>query len=128
MKIPYFRKTTDEYGNEWVRSLDLFDFGVEEGSPFFNKWFMFISNECELLNYYNNNTSTAYGNPDYSNLQGFCRGYLAALNCYTEDIDSVRYVKNSHNKTVMKFDIPKLSEAEKQNLNLLKELEYYLVH
>ena len=62
-KTPYFKKTTDSAGNEWVDSQDIFQYTDELG-PFFNKWYPFIVRKCEQLNYYNNHTSTAYGNPE----------------------------------------------------------------
>lgn len=67
MKTPYFKKTIDDAGNEWVDSQDIFQY-VDEGSVFFNKWYLFITKWCDVLNYYNMNTSTAYGNPDLSNM------------------------------------------------------------
>ena len=36
MKTPYFKKTTDSVGNEWVDSQDIFQYTDELG-PFFNK-------------------------------------------------------------------------------------------
>ena len=77
MKTPYFKKVVDSEGNEWVDSQDIFQY-VNEYDTFFNKWYQFIVKKCELLNYYNKYTSTAYGNPDLSWLIGFCSGWLSA--------------------------------------------------
>ena len=106
MKTPYFKKTVDDVGNEWVDSQDIFKY-VDEGSAFFNKWYLFITKWCDVLNYYNMSTSTAYGNPDLSNMQGFCSGYLAALGCYCwESNEEICYIKDRRNRTIMKFDVP----------------------
>ena len=104
MKIPYFKKTVDDAGNEWVDPQDIFQY-VDEGSTFFNKWYLFITKWCDVLNYYNMNTSTAYGNPDLANMQGFCSGYLAALGCYCWDSNEICYIKDRRDRTIMKFDV-----------------------
>ena len=114
MKTPYFKKTTDSAGNEWVDPQDIFQY-TEELGPFFNKWYQFIVKKCEQLNYYNNHTSTAYGNPDLSGLIGFCLGWLSAKGCYEDIKDSICYIKNQRGKIIMKFDIPKISQLEQEN-------------
>ncbi len=121
MKIPYFKKTTDGAGNEWVDSQDIFQYTDELG-PFFNKWYPFIVKKCEQLNYYNNHTSTAYGNPDLSWLIGFCSGWITARNCYEDFKDSVCYIKDQRDKTIMKFDVPKISETERETRKKIDEL------
>ena len=119
--IPYIKKSTDGAGNEWVDAQDIFNY-VEEGSPFFNKWYMFIVKQCEVLNYFNMNTSTAYGNPDYSNMLGFCSGYLTALHCYSWDKDGVMIIKDKNDKNIFKIDVPKTSSLEKENREELRKL------
>ena len=114
MKTPYFKKTTDSAGNEWVDPQDIFQY-TEEFGPFFNRWYQFIVKKCEQLNYYNDHTSTAYGNPDLSWLIGFCSGWLSAKGCYEDIKDSICYIKNQRDKIVMKFDIPKISQLEQEN-------------
>ena len=121
MKTPYFKKVADSAGNEWVDSQDIFQYTDELGS-FFNKWYQFIVKKCEQLNYYNNHTSTAYGNPDLSWLIGFCSGWLSAKNCYEDTKDNICYIKNQHNKVVMKFDVPKISQMERENRKELNNL------
>lgn len=122
MKTPYFKKTTDDAGNEWVDPQDIFQY-VDEGSTFFNKWYLFITKWCDVLNYYNMNTSTAYGNPDLANMQGFCSGYLAALGCYCwESNEEICYIKDRRNRTIMKFDVPKISRMERENRKKIDEL------
>ena len=121
MKVPYFRKTVDDVGLEWVNDQDIFNY-VEELSPFFLKWYAFIRKECELLNYFNSYTSTAYGNPDYSYLKGVCSGWLAARNCWEDVKDEILYIRNTNNKIIMKFDIPKISDIEKNNRKELTQL------
>lgn len=121
MKTPYLKKTTDSAGNEWVDSQDIFQY-TDEFGPFFNKWYPFVVKKCEQLNYYNNHTSTAYGNPDLSWLIGFCSGWISARNCYQEDKDGVCYIKDRHDKVIMKFDIPKISEIERENRKKIDEV------
>lgn len=121
MKTPYFKKTIDSAGNEWVDSQDIFQY-TDELSPFFNKWYQFIVKKCEQLNYYNYHTSTAYGNPDLSWLIGFCSGWLSARNCYEDTKDGVVYIKNQQDRTVIKFDVPKISEMEKDNRKAIDEI------
>ena len=121
MKTPHFKKVTDDVGNEWLSASDIFEY-VEELSPFFIKWYAFITKECDLLNYFNNHTSTAYGNPDYMYLKGVCAGWLAGRECWEDDRDGILYIKNKSNKTIMKFDIPKISDFERENRKELTEL------
>lgn len=121
MRLPYFKKVLDEAGNEWVTAEDLFNY-TSEMSPFFIKWYSFIVKECQLLNYFNDHTSTAYGNPDYMYLKGVCAGWLAGRECYEDEEDGVLLIKNKNNKTIMKFDLPKISEMEKSNRKELTQL------
>ena len=121
MKTPYFKKVADSAGNEWVDSQDIFQYTDELGS-FFNKWCQFIVKKCEQLNYYNNHTSTAYGNLDLSWLIGFCSGWLSAKNCYEDIKDEVCYIKDQHDNVVMKFDVPKISQVERENRKELNNL------
>lgn len=121
MKTPYFKKTTDDAGNEWVDPQDIFQYTDELG-PFFNKWYQFVVKKCEQLNYYNHHTSTAYGNPDLSWLIGFCSGWLSARNCYEDTKDNVCYIKDQRDKTIMKFDVPKISEIERENRKQIDEI------
>ena len=121
MKTPYFKKVTDSEGNEWVDSQDIFQYTDELG-PFFSKWYQFIVKKCEQLNYYNNHTSTAYGNSDLSWLIGFCSGWISARNCYEDFKNGVCYIKNSQDKIIMKFDIPKISQMERENRKEMNEL------
>lgn len=119
--VLYFRKTTDDVGNEWLTSQDIFEY-VEELSPFFIKWYAFIAKECELLNYFNTYTSTAYGNPDYMYLKGVCAGWLASRECWEDIKDGVLYIKNKNNKIIMKFDIPKIPDIEMNNRRELNKM------
>ena len=121
MRLLYFKKVLDEAGNEWVAAEDLFNY-TSEMSPFFIKWYSFIVKECQLLNYFNDHTSTAYGNPDYMYLKGVCAGWLAGRECYEDEEDGVLLIKNKNNKTIMKFDLPKISEMEKSNRKELTQL------
>ena len=114
MKIPYFKKTIDDVGNEWVDSQDIFQYTDELGT-FFNKWYQFIDKKCEQLNYYNKYTSTAYGNPDLSWLIGFCSGWLSAMGCYEDIKNGVCCIKDQRDKTIMKFDVPKISDMEQEH-------------
>ena len=120
MKTLYFKKTVDSAEKEWVDSQDIFQY-VDEGSAFFNKWYLFITKWCDILNYYNMNTSTAHGNPDLSNMQGFCSGYLAALGCYYWESNEVCYIKDRRDKIIIKFDVPKISETERENRKKIDE-------
>ena len=121
MKTPYFKKVADSEGNEWVDSQDIFQY-ANEYDTFFNKWYQFIFRKCELLNYYNKYTSTAYGNPDLSWLIGFCSGWLSAKNCYEDTKDNICYIKNQHDKIVMKFDVPKIPQMELENRKEINKL------
>lgn len=121
MKTPYFKTTVDSAGNEWVDSQDIFQYTDELGL-FFSKWYPFIVRKCEQLNYYNNHTSTAYGNPDLSWLIGFCSGWITARNCYEYSKDNVCYIKDQRDKTIMKFDVPKISETEREARKKIDEL------
>lgn len=117
MKTPYFKKIVDSAGNEWVDSQDIFSIHWRTWHVFFffNKWYPFIVKKCEQLNYYNNHTSTAYSNPDLSRLIGFCSGWVSARGCYEDLKYNVCYIKDSRDKTIMKFDVPKISETEREN-------------
>lgn len=121
MKVPYFQKTIDSTGNEWVDSQDIFQY-ADELSTFFNKWYQFIVRKCEQLNYFNKYTSTAYGNPDLSWLIGFCLGWLSAKGCCEDIKDGICYIKDWREKTIMKFDVPKISQMENENRKGLNKL------
>lgn len=74
----YIKKYVDQTrGVEYIRAEDIFENRNEE-DPKIQYLYMFLSVVEKELNYYCNNSSTAFGNPDLAKYQGQVRGWLMA--------------------------------------------------
>lgn len=74
----YIKKYVDQIrGVEYIRAEDIFENRNEE-DPKIQYLYMFLSIVEKELNYYCNNSSTAFGNPDLAKYQGQVRGWLMA--------------------------------------------------
>lgn len=74
----YIKKYVDQNRDvEYIRAEDIFENRNEE-DPKIQYLYMFLSIVEKELNYYCNNSSTAFGNPDLAKYQGQVRGWLMA--------------------------------------------------
>ena len=69
-----FRKQMTGDGYEWLDPTDLFDESCPEKTE---KVFMLGKACADVLNYFNENRSDAFGNAPYARKDGFLHGYLA---------------------------------------------------
>jgi hypothetical protein len=103
---------------EYIVPEDIFSYGNEE-DPKLQHLYMFLCTVAKELNYYNNNTSTAFGNPDLEFYRGQIRGWMQAKQWEwdekTMDRDNVViFIKTASGRTFMKIEKPKLPNAEKK--------------
>lgn len=121
MKKIYLKKTKNENGIEWVNANQVWDQGFSEYDYNFMRHYIFINKLCELLNYFVANRSTAFGNPDYTLLEGFIKGYCCANNWSWYDIDNKVVIK-SGKRYVVEAEKPNIPQAEieaKKSINKL---------
>ncbi len=128
--IIYLKKYIDDDCDiEYIRAEDVLEYGNEEDQQL-QHLYMFASMLEKELNYFNMNSSTAFGNPDFSFYQGQVRGWLAAMQweCEERTTDNgiLLVYKTQKGRTVMKVEKPKIPEAEKRHRKqLAKDMEAF---
>lgn len=60
----------------------------------------------KMYNYYQINTPTAFGNPEYDYLRGYLVGLLCGLQYDIEEKDDKVIITNKHNKKLLIVEIP----------------------
>lgn len=104
-------KTVDKDGFEWLNTEDLFNY-IREDSRNFGCYYEFVKRMAEYLHYYNNHTSTAFGNPDYAQMDGVIGGFcLAKQWAYDEDVDIIT-ISDKRGRKLFEFEKPKISQME----------------
>lgn len=109
----YLKKHRDEAGVEYIQASDIFE-TMDEFDPKAQKAFEFLLLVEAELNYFVNNTSTAFGNPDLARAEGKVTGYCMAKGWeWTERNGEVRIMKG--NRTLFRIEKPALSRHEIEN-------------
>ena len=113
----YIKKYVDENrGVDYIRAEDIFDNRNEE-DPKIQYVYMFLSIVEKELNYYCNNSSTAFGNPDLAKYQGQVRGWLMAKQWDWEektlpDKSELILIRSRSGRIIMKIEKPALPKHE----------------
>lgn len=106
-------KSVDTDGFEWLNTDDLFKY-ISEDNRNFGCYFEFVKRMADYLHYYNNNTSTAFGNPDLDRMGGIITGFCLAKQ-WTQCFDIGRDVITIYDqrwKKLFEFEKPKVSKME----------------
>ena len=128
--IYYIRKYCYEGTDiEYIKPEDIFEYGKEEDDKL-QHLYMFINVVAKEFNYYNNNTSTAFGNPDLEFYRGQIRGFMMAKQWEWEEKrqgnNTIVYIKTRTGKTIMKIDKPNLPHGEiMRRREIAKERDFF---
>ena len=112
---------------EYISPEDIFSYGKEEDSKL-QYLYMFLCTVAKEFNYFNHNTSTAFGNPDLEFYRGQIRGWMQAKQweweeTYIDNRDVVVNVKTSSGRTFLRIEKPCLPDAEmKRRVDIAHDL------
>ena len=106
---------------------DILEYGNEE-DPKLQYLYAFLVIVAKVFNYYNLNSSTAFGNPDLEFFRGQIRGFMMAKQWewdeVTKDNEVVVYIKLSSGRTIMTIEKPNIPESElNRRQEIKKELD-----
>ena len=105
---------------EYISASDIFEFMNEEDRKT-QEIFAFLSLVEKELNYFNFNTSTAFGNPDLEGIKGMVRGYCMAKNWDIVENKNFFIVKSGNRKKFI-IEKPSISKCEIENRNDISEI------
>jgi hypothetical protein len=101
---------------EYITPEDIFEYGKEEDEKL-QYFYMFLCTVAKEFNYYNHNSSTAFGNPDLEFYRGQIRGWMQAKQWEWEEKtsksgDVTVFIKTASGRTIFKIDKPRIPEEE----------------
>ena len=128
--IFYIKKYYDPHTDtEAIVPEDIFEYGKEE-DPKLQHLYMFLCSVAKEFNYYNQNSSTAFGNPDLEFYRGQIRGWMQAKQWEWDEKNIngniVVYIKTWSGRTIMKIEKPKIPKSEMQRRKeIARDLEAF---
>ena len=100
---------------------EIFEY-YKEDSAKSQEYYQFLCMLKNYLEYFNNNTSTAFGNPDYSYMEGLVIGYCMAKHWdYNETKDYITILSSKGRKLIY-IERPRKSLAEVNKQKELKQM------
>ena len=122
----YIKKHADENGIcEYIDPTDIFEF-FKEGTDQAGEMYTFLLMVAEELNYFNDHSSTAFGNPDYEYKRGKVEGYLRAKHWDWEETGKsgnvIISIKTRSGRAIMKIEKPKIPDSEIENRRNVAQL------
>jgi hypothetical protein len=109
---------------EYITPEDIFDYGKEENEKL-QYLYMFLNDIAKELNYYNHNSTTAFGNPDLEFYRGQIRGFLKAKQWewieQEKENGILITIKSRTGKTLFKIEKPKIPNAELERRREISE-------
>lgn len=124
----YIKKHYDqECDYEYIDATDILECG-SESDPKLMDAYAFLCIVESWLNYFNNNRSTAFGNPDLERTIGMFRGYCMAKKWDVSNEDSkngkVMVIRTEGGRCVYKIELPKIPDAEyKHRKEMARDME-----
>jgi hypothetical protein len=123
--IYYIKKYTIQGTDiEYITPEDIFDYGKEENEKL-QYLYMFLNDIAKELNYYNHNSTTAFGNPDLEFYRGQIRGFLKAKQWewieQEKENGILITIKSRTGKTLFKIEKPKIPNAELERRREISE-------
>ena len=109
----YLKKHRYENGDEYITVQDYLQ-NRNEDDPKVRKHLEFLCLVEEELNYYNQRTSTAFGDPAFERISGKVKGYLLAMGWVWEEHDNIIRIK-SGSRTRYIIERPCISAMERNN-------------
>lgn len=117
MKTMYFHKH-DDGETEYIDSYDIYQY-LKEYDNNFEWYYSFVLKMAEYLNYFQNNTSTAFGNPDLAKLEGIVYGWCCGAGWEMDTNEDTITIYKGKRKLFV-FDRPALPQVE---INKRKEID-----
>lgn len=112
----YYEEDTD---TEYIKPSDVFNY-YEEWSDKGQYYYSFLLRVADYLHYFNFNTSTAFGNPDYSKMNGIVLGWCFGAEWeIKEDCNKIEIFSKKGRK-IMVIEKPKTPNTE---LSKRKEID-----
>ena len=112
---------------EYIVPEDMLEYGKED-DPKIQYLYVFICLVAKELNYYNFNTSTAFGNPDLEFYRGQIRGFLIAKQWEWDEVvkgnDTIIFIRSASGRTLFRIEKPSIPRAElNRRKEIIKELD-----
>ena len=104
---------------EYISASDIFQFMNEEDTKT-QELFAFLYFVEKELNYFNTNSSTAFGNPDLEYIKGVVRGYCMAKGWIIEESSDLFIIKSGERKKFV-IEKPRISKSEIENRKDIRE-------
>lgn len=116
MKYVIKKHIDEENDIEYIDALDIFEYGKEYDDKIQDAY-AFLRIVEDWFNYFNNNRSTAFGNPDLERTIGMFRGYCLAKKWETNettnnDGSKTMRIQTYTGRCVYEIDIPKTPQGE----------------
>lgn len=108
MKLPIYVKRVDLGEGVDICPLpeELEWFDEWDTSPRYERVLAVYTAIQRLYNYYQTNTPTAFGNPEYSYLRGYLVGLLSGIHYNMEECDGKVTVTDKHGKKILIVEVP----------------------
>lgn len=122
----YIKKYYDEETDtEYISAEDIFNF-LDENTEQGQHFYQFLCYVAQEFNYFNHNSSTAFGNPDLERIHGIVLGWCLGKKWQWEEKQTKNgkavyiYANNrkditEHGRLIMKIDKPKTPQTEIEN-------------
>lgn len=122
MKTIYIKKYKDEESDtEHIEPSDIFKY-FDEFSDRGQYYYSFLLKVADYVHYYNHNTSTAFGNPDYARMGGVILGWCYGAGWELDENNERIKILSKKGRTIMIIEKPKKSLAEIQKRKELKKM------
>lgn len=109
----HLKKHRDEDGTEYIWATDIFGM-MDEFDPKAQRAFEFLLLVERVLNYFQNNTSTAFGNPDLARAEGKVAGYCMAKGWEWDERDGEVYITKGK-RILFRIEKPAIPSREIEN-------------
>lgn len=106
---------------EYIDPTDIFMYypeGSEKGQYFYN----FLIEVQKYVEYFNWNSSTAFGNPDHARFEGVVFGWCLGAQWQFDETEDELKISSLAGKTLMIIEKPKIPDAEKENRKDISEM------
>ena len=122
MKTIYIKKYCDNESDiEYIEPSDVFKY-YPETSDKGQYFYTFLLKMKDYVEYYNNHTSTAFGNPDLAKMDGIILGWCLGANWQIEESKKEIKILSKGGRLIMLIERPKKSLAETEKRKELKQM------
>lgn len=111
----------DERDIEYIEPTDIFTYFPEcseKGQYFYN----FLIQVKRYVEYFNENVSTAFGNPDLAKFDGVVFGWCLGAKWQLDETEDELKISSMKGRTIIIIEKPKLSFAEKEKRKDIQQM------